>query len=83
MAPIFPVKESTVVGLKLLSRPWAVWKGLEAALGTSLIGQLLSVGLALGLGVLVYARLTLVMRVPEARQIRGLVAGELRGRVTG
>ena len=29
MAPIFPVRGSTVVGLKLLSSPCAVWKGLS------------------------------------------------------
>jgi putative peptidoglycan lipid II flippase len=57
---------------------WAIWKGLDVALGTSLLGQLLSVGVALTVGSALYARLVLAMRIPEARQIQGLVMGRLR-----
>ena len=46
--------------------------------GTSLIGQLVSVGLALGVSVALYAKAVLLMRIPEARQIEDLVRGRLR-----
>jgi putative peptidoglycan lipid II flippase len=59
---------------------WALWKGLESALGTSLPAQLVSVGAAIALGLVVYAKAVLTMRVPEARQIEALVLGRLRGR---
>jgi putative peptidoglycan lipid II flippase len=59
---------------------WAVWKGLDVAVGTSLVGQLLSVGIALTVGSALYAKLVLAMRIPEARQIQGLVMGRLRRR---
>ncbi len=57
---------------------WALWKGLESALGTSLPAQLVSVGAAIALGLIVYAKAVLRMRVPEARQIEELVLGRLR-----
>jgi putative peptidoglycan lipid II flippase len=57
---------------------WVVWKGVSAVAGTSLIGQILSVGLAVGLALYVYTRLVLAMRIPEARQIERLVMGRLR-----
>ncbi|MDQ6775964.1 MAG: murein biosynthesis integral membrane protein MurJ [Actinomycetota bacterium] len=57
---------------------WVVWKGVTAVAGTSLIGQLISVGLAIGLGVYVYSRLVLAMRIPEARQIERMMIGRLR-----
>ncbi len=57
---------------------WLIWKGLDAALGRSLIAQLLSVGLAITIGIAVYARAVLAMRIPEARQIETLVMGRLR-----
>ena len=57
-----------------------MWKGLDALLGHSLPAQVVSVGVALTLGGLLYARLVLAMRIPEARQIEALVMGRLRGR---
>jgi putative peptidoglycan lipid II flippase len=57
---------------------WAIWKGLDTALGVSLLAQLVSVGVALTVGSALYAKLVLVMRIPEARQIQGLVMGRLR-----
>jgi putative peptidoglycan lipid II flippase len=57
---------------------WAVWKALNALLGTSLVGQLISVGLGVGLAVYVYTRLVLAMRIPEARQIERLMMERLR-----
>jgi putative peptidoglycan lipid II flippase len=59
---------------------YGVWKGLSTALGVSLIAQILAVGLALAAAVGVYARLVLLMRVPEAKQIESMISGRLRGR---
>jgi putative peptidoglycan lipid II flippase len=58
---------------------WGLWKGLDAALGRSLPAQIVSVGLAIAVGVALYAKAVLTMRVPEARQIEALVVGRLRG----
>jgi putative peptidoglycan lipid II flippase len=57
---------------------WVVWKALDDVVGTSLIGQLISVGFALAAGGFLYARLVLEMRIPEARQIEQLVTARLR-----
>ncbi len=57
---------------------WALWKGLDAALGRSLPAQLVSVGVAIAAGLAVYAKAVLAMRIPEARQIEALVVGRLR-----
>jgi putative peptidoglycan lipid II flippase len=55
-----------------------VWKGVDDVVGTSLVGQLVSVGLAITLAGYLYLRLVLVMRIPEARQIEHLVLDRLR-----
>ncbi|MBV9338316.1 MAG: polysaccharide biosynthesis C-terminal domain-containing protein [Solirubrobacterales bacterium] len=58
---------------------WVLWKALDSLLGRSLPAQIVSVGVSIGVGVLVYARAALAMRIPEARQIETLVLGRLRG----
>jgi putative peptidoglycan lipid II flippase len=63
---------ATVVG-------WGIWRVLEAALGTSLLGGLVELGLGIGVSGLIYGRLVLVMRIPEAQQVAALVARRLRG----
>jgi putative peptidoglycan lipid II flippase len=60
---------------------WLVWKGLDGLLGTSLVAEILSIGIAVSLAGVLYARLVLLMRIPEARQIEALILGRLRGRV--
>jgi putative peptidoglycan lipid II flippase len=60
---------------------YLVWKGVDSLLGLSLTAQILSVGIALAAAGALYARLVLLMRIPEARQIEALVVGRLRGRV--
>jgi predicted RND superfamily exporter protein len=57
-----------------------VWALAHSIVGTSFIAQLISVGLALAIAVALYARIVLLMRIPEARQIEELVVGRLRGR---
>jgi putative peptidoglycan lipid II flippase len=59
---------------------FGVWKLLDGLLGRSLPGQVIAVGLGVGAGLVLYARLVLVMRIPEARQIEELVLGRLRRR---
>jgi putative peptidoglycan lipid II flippase len=63
---------TTVVG-------FYIWKGLDTVLGLSLIAQILSVGIALLAAAAVYARLVLLMRIPEARQIESLIRRRLPG----
>jgi putative peptidoglycan lipid II flippase len=54
------------------------WKGLESALGVSLIAQFVSVTLALAVASVVYAGAVYALRMPEARQIAGIVQRRLR-----
>jgi putative peptidoglycan lipid II flippase len=69
----------TVVASALMATvAWAVWYGLDSLLGRSLPAQILSVGIAVALAAALYAKATLTMRIPEARQIRGLVVARLR-----
>ncbi len=56
----------------------SVWTGLDAALGRSLAAQIASVGTAVAAGLVAYGAAVVVLRVPEADQIRGIVAERLR-----
>jgi putative peptidoglycan lipid II flippase len=58
----------------------AVWAIVDWALGRSLPGQIISVGLALAAAGTVYARTVLAMGIPEARQIEELVRSRLSRR---
>ena len=53
---------------------YGAWYGLDSLLGRSLPAQLISVGVALALGGLVYAAVLLRSGLPEARQIVDLFA---------
>jgi putative peptidoglycan lipid II flippase len=57
-----------------------VWAGSHAVVGESTLAQLVSMGLAVLIAGAFYARAVLVMRIPEARQIEGLLRGRLAGR---
>jgi putative peptidoglycan lipid II flippase len=57
---------------------YGVWRGLDEALGRSLLAQIVSVGAALAAGVGVYVGAVLAMGIDEARQIRALVAGRFK-----
>jgi putative peptidoglycan lipid II flippase len=56
---------------------WAVWKLLASVLGGSLAAQILSMGAAAAAGLFVYARAVLIMRIPEAHQVSGLIRARL------
>jgi len=57
---------------------YGVWWGLDHALGRSLPAQIVSVGAALAAGAGVYIGAVLALGIPEARQIRTLLAGRLK-----
>jgi putative peptidoglycan lipid II flippase len=52
---------------------YGLWYGLDALLGRSLPAQIISVGGGLTVGIVIYCRALLRMRVEEAEQIRALV----------
>jgi putative peptidoglycan lipid II flippase len=56
---------------------WAVWSVLDRLLGTTFAAQLVSLGGAAAVGLLVYVRAVLAMDVPEAHQVRGLIMSSL------
>jgi putative peptidoglycan lipid II flippase len=56
---------------------WVVWRLLDDVLGASLPAQIVSVGFAAVAGVLVYVRAVLVMRIPEAHQVSGMIRARL------
>ncbi|MFM9044094.1 MAG: hypothetical protein ACKOPI_08215, partial [bacterium] len=67
---LLSVSLRVLIGSALLAGiSWEIWNLLEGALGTSLGAQILSVGLALGVGGGVYIGAVLAMKVPEAHQL--------------
>jgi putative peptidoglycan lipid II flippase len=64
----------TVASILLGGVSWGVWYGLDSALGRSLAAQIASVGVAALAGIFVYIRAVFAMRVPEAHQVRSLIA---------
>jgi putative peptidoglycan lipid II flippase len=67
----------TVASALLAGVSWVVWYVLDGLLGRSLLAQIVSVGGAAAAGGYIYMRAVLRMRIPEARQVRGLVLGRL------
>lgn len=57
---------------------YGCWSALDSALGRALWAQIVSVGVALAAGSAAYAAVILALRVPEAMQVRALLAGRLR-----
>jgi hypothetical protein len=64
---------TTVIG-------WLLWKGLDAALGGSFTAGIVELVIAGGVPIVIYARLVLAMRIPEASQVQALILGRLRSR---
>jgi putative peptidoglycan lipid II flippase len=56
---------------------WVVWYAFDAVLGKSLPAQIISMGAAAGVGVLVYMRAVLTMHIPEAHQVNRLIRARL------
>ncbi len=57
---------------------WVVWYVLDAVLGKSLPAQILSMGVAAGVGLWLYTRAVLTMHIPEAHQVSRLIRARLR-----
>jgi putative peptidoglycan lipid II flippase len=57
---------------------YVVWWMFDAGLGRSLIAQVISMGLAIGAGILVYARCVIAMNIREAHQIKRLILSRAR-----
>jgi putative peptidoglycan lipid II flippase len=53
------------------------WLGLDWLFGRSLLGQVISVGGGLAIGLATYVWMTLAMRLPDAEQLRGIVRRRL------
>ena len=65
--------------LMMAAAAYAIWYVLDAFLGRSLPGQVVSVGVAVAAAGALYAKTVLTMRIPEAGQIEALVLSRLRG----
>jgi putative peptidoglycan lipid II flippase len=68
-----------VASALMASVSWIVWNFLDSLLGRSLPAQIVSVGLGIGAGIVLYAKLVLVMRIREARQIEALIRSRFGG----
>jgi putative peptidoglycan lipid II flippase len=68
----------TVAAALLAAASYGTWYVLDQALGVGVLAELISVGTALVVGVVVYAAVVLTLRIPEARQIERLIVGRLR-----
>src|SRR3954454_12038740 len=62
----------------LAGTSYAVWYGLDDVLGRRLIVQIISLGVGIVAGLLVYAAAVTVLKLEEARQIARLVGGRLK-----
>ncbi|HVF77349.1 MAG TPA: murein biosynthesis integral membrane protein MurJ [Solirubrobacteraceae bacterium] len=67
-----------VAAAVLAAVSYLLWLGLDKLLGRSLPAQIVSVGGGLVAGIAAYMAVVVALRVPEAEQIRALVAARLR-----
>jgi putative peptidoglycan lipid II flippase len=56
---------------------WGVWKLIDTLIGASLPAEILSVGAAAAAGLAIYVRAVLIMRIPEAHQVSGMIRARL------
>ena len=63
----------TIAAALLAGASYGTWYLLDRALGVGLLAQLLTVGVALGVGLAVYALAVRLLGIPEARQIEAFV----------
>jgi len=57
---------------------WASWRLIDVVLGRSVPAQILSVGVAVGVGGFIYMRAVLRMNIPEAFQVQEMFLSRLR-----
>jgi putative peptidoglycan lipid II flippase len=67
----------TIAAALLAGACYGTWYLLDSALGTGLPAQVISVGTALLVGLVVYAGAVRLLRIPEARQIERFIAERL------
>jgi putative peptidoglycan lipid II flippase len=67
----------TLAAALLAGASYGTWYLLDRGLGVSLPAQLISVGAALSVGLVVYALAVRLLGIPEARQIENFVLGRL------
>jgi putative peptidoglycan lipid II flippase len=67
----------TLAAALLAGAAYGSWYLLDQALGVGLLAQLVSVGVALSVGLVVYAVAVRLLGIPEARQIEHFVLGRL------
>jgi putative peptidoglycan lipid II flippase len=73
-----------LVGSALMAAlAYGIWAVLDAMLGRSLPAQIISVGVSISAATAFYAKLVLMMRIPEARQIEALLLERVRARNAG
>ncbi|HEU5063240.1 MAG TPA: murein biosynthesis integral membrane protein MurJ [Solirubrobacterales bacterium] len=65
----------TIASAGLAAVSWMVWDVLDAALGRDLIGQIVSLSLALGAGGIVYVAIAKLLQVAELEQMSRLLPG--------
>ena len=63
----------TAAAALLAGVSYLVWLGLDDALGTSLLAQIVSLGVALTAGAAAYFAAVIALRVPEAAQVLRLL----------
>jgi putative peptidoglycan lipid II flippase len=59
----------TIASAALAGISWVVWHTLEAGLGTSLAGQIISLGAGLAAGGIAYLAIAKLLRIPELEQM--------------
>ena len=74
------VIQVTFAAALLAGASYGTWYVLDQALGVGLLAQLLTVGAALGVGLVVYVLAVRLLGIPEARQIEGFVRERLARR---
>jgi putative peptidoglycan lipid II flippase len=72
------VARMLVAGAALAGSAWVVWHALDTALGRSLVSQIISLAAGIAVGLAVYAAGVLLLKVPEAGQIKRLVTRRIR-----
>jgi putative peptidoglycan lipid II flippase len=74
------VAQVTIAAALLAGASYGTWYVLDQALGVGLLAQLVTVGVALAVGLAVYALAVRLLGIPEARQIEGFVRERLSRR---
>ena len=76
-ATVSAVARMLAAGAALAGCAWLVWHLLDSALGRSTVAQIVSLGAGVTVGACIYAAGVILLKVPEAGQIRRLVSRRL------